>query len=837
MVAALLAVAVPALAQDAPLDFTINEGGNHNDFFQSKENAFHVRLTNPDNPRLIVALPAGNSGVSFSFDPTIRENQGLRFSSVESKPWTGADGVVGADVTFKTDRSSVVLSQAILDSMRMSRTSAYRTYADRVAERSALAAALGESAEGWAEARATVDGGTIAFTRRTHDGKNHYTGSLHFEGPVRIEPLANGQFRVTRTDGEPLEVRAKAGTDYTPLTPLPLGEMLNEKARAVYEKALHDLHDPGSSAQARQDAAQLVESVNARRFLTYKEKILAGSHRFNTYFGRDTMLGTLLGWDMLTLDAKEAAVSSVLDRLSPEGIPAHEEDIGSMAEQRRVSDALKLVRQGRVEEAKALLADAQRPIYDYKMVDGEYLLPLIVEKYALDPDLSPERRAAFLAKRSLQGTSHGDLLIRALRRAVAEAAPYARAYEDLARAHPGLSAAELAKLPAFRELTRHLIGFHQGEPVGDWRDSNWGNGGGKFSGGINEHLVPHALDAIARLPLALDAIAKLAKLGAFTAAQKKQLEETLRRSGFEGSLERLAATWRHAGDHFKVDLTAAETRARLERFLSHVPPPVRAHYELEKVEGETTLGEWLRGEKAAPSLDRGVSFAAVALDEKGEKVPVLYSDVTQSLWFGDLSPEEISKLIPVLERPFPLGLKTKVGTVIANAALSDRAGDYEMFNRGAYHGNVIWSWQEAQLKQALARQIRRMGEIGGEAADAVRARLLAVFDNTVSARRRAGELANSELWSFEVKDGKLVAKAYDGASAGADSNPVQYWGTDGVATEIAAKDVEAAREASRSSGFSRVLDRGFERQGESGANDALLRQRVKDRVEVRPGKR
>ena len=50
-------------------------------------------------------------------------------------------------------------------------------------------------------------------------------------------------------------------------------------------------------------------------------------------------------------------------------------------------------------------------------------------------------------------------------------------------------------------------------------------------------------------------------------------------------------------------------------------------------------------------------------------------------------------------------------------------------------------------------------------------------------RRNAGELANSELWSFEVKDGALVAKAYDGAAAGADSNPVQYWGTDGVATE------------------------------------------------------
>ncbi len=822
----LLGLALPLQAQEnAPLQFAIDEGGNQNRFYQSAEDAYHVRLTNPDNPRLIMAFPAGNAGASFTFDPSFAENHGLRFQEVSASPWFQT-GIRGAQVSFTADRSSIVLSQTILDTMRMSRTSAYKNYPEQVAARGELARALGFDPEGWATAKVSVEGNTIAFTRRTLDGENHFAGSISFDGPVSITRLSDGAFKITRTDGKPLSVHAEAGDDYKPLTPLRLDQILNEKGLEVYKKALGDLQDTKASASTRADAQRLVESVDARRFLTYDEKILAGSHRFNTYFGRDTMLGTLLGWDMLTLDAKESAIRSVLDRLSPEGIVAHEEDIGAMAELRHVDEALGLARAGKLDEARAVLARGQEPIYDYKMVDGEFLLPLLVERWAKDPALSQERRAALLRSKSIDGkTSYGDLLVRGLRRAVSEAAPWAKAYEELARAHPGLGAAELAKLPEFRDLAQHLVDFHPGENVGDWRDSNWGNGLGKFSGGINENLVPHALDALNRLPLALDALTRLAKSGVLTPAQKGALDETLRRTGFMGSLERLAETWRHARDHFKVTLTADEARARLEKFLAQVPEEVRSFYESQVVERGVTLGDWLGGKKA-PSLDRGLEFSAIALDEKGNKIPVMYSDVVQSLWFGDPSPAQLSKSIEVLERPFPLGLRTDVGMVIANAALSDREGDFKVFNRGAYHGNVIWSWQEAQLKQALARQIDRMNAIGTPEALAVRDRLASLFDNAVVARRNAGELANSELWSFEVKGGKLVAHAYDGAAAGADSNPVQFWGTDGVATEIAASGVREAR----SRGLAGTLDRGFTRGAGSEPGTSILGERTSDRA-------
>lgn len=51
-------------------------------------------------------------------------------------------------------------------------------------------------------------------------------------------------------------------------------------------------------------------------FLTYQEKFLAGSWRFLTYFGRDTLISLNLFMDVLTPSATEAAIGSVLERLN-----------------------------------------------------------------------------------------------------------------------------------------------------------------------------------------------------------------------------------------------------------------------------------------------------------------------------------------------------------------------------------------------------------------------------------------------------------------------------------------------------------------------------------------
>ena len=45
----------------------------------------------------------------------------------------------------------------------------------------------------------------------------------------------------------------------------------------------------------------------------------------------------------------------------------------------------------------------------------------------------------------------------------------------------------------------NLIGLRLGQPVGQWRDSNTGLGGGRYPYDVNTALVPAALHAIAEL--------------------------------------------------------------------------------------------------------------------------------------------------------------------------------------------------------------------------------------------------------------------------------------------------------------------------------------------------
>lgn len=105
-------------------------------------------------------------------------------------------------------------------------------------------------------------------------------------------------------------------------------------------------------------------------FLSFREKLLAGSWRFDTYFGRDTLLSLRLLMPVLSATAVESGLGSVLARLSPQGEVAHEEDIGEQA----VLDHMR--------------TDGTRsaaPVYDYKMVDEDYLLAPVAAEWLLQP--------------------------------------------------------------------------------------------------------------------------------------------------------------------------------------------------------------------------------------------------------------------------------------------------------------------------------------------------------------------------------------------------------------------------------------------------------------------
>ncbi len=676
------AAAAAAAAALAALSFQVKEGGNVNLFYQSDANAYHLRLSDPKNPRILFAFPAGNSGALLSFDPSLPENAGLAWTASSWTAWDGPDGIRGGQAELAADRPKLVLTGAILDSVRLIRD--FPLYPKHVADRRKLGEALGLDSIGWNEARASASGSTLTFVRRTLDGKNHYRAELAFQDGAVIKDLENGRWSVASRDGKPLKLRLSAGVDYAPLTPLSPERLLAPLALAAYRESAPD--------------SPVRRSFDHLRFLTYREKMLAGSHRYLTYFGRDTMITALLAWDELTPEAREAELRAVLDRLSPDGIVAHEEDIGGQAELDHVTRALELLGQGDKGGARRALEDSQAPSYDYRMVDGEPLLALLAHRYLTDPDTSPERREAVLSAASAQGVPYRDLLARALRRLAEEAGPYARS-------------------PKPTNLIALRFDF------GDWRDSNAGNGFGRYAGSVDAYLAP----------LALSRLAETAKAAGIDPASL----------GGE-PLERLSRAWSGAQAAFEVSLSAGQARKRLRNFLASVPPDERRYY-------ETRLGPL---EKIGP-----VRFTALSLDDRGKPIPVMSSDGVLELLLGEPSAARRAELLDTLMRPFPLGLSTEVGLVIANPALSDRPKDYSLFNRQAYHGVQIWGWQETALLEGLERIA------AGEAAATAR-----------QALDKAGKYAQLEVWTFLPRpDGAVASPVIYASGDEAETDPVQLW--------------------------------------------------------------
>ena len=101
----------------------------------------------------------------------------------------------------------------------------------------------------------------------------------------------------------------------------------------------------------------------------------------------------------LSPTAVEDGLSSVLARLSADGEVAHEEDIGEQA----VLDHLK--------------ADGSRsaaPVYDYKMIDSDYLLAPVVSAWLLH-DARGTRAGTRRSSPPAAGATAADVAARAVR--------------------------------------------------------------------------------------------------------------------------------------------------------------------------------------------------------------------------------------------------------------------------------------------------------------------------------------------------------------------------------------------------------------------------------------
>jgi hypothetical protein len=651
-----------AAAQTQPgappaLRFQIDEGRNINSFVREGPVAAHLLLRSGTDPRILVAFPAGNSGVGLWFNKTTqpvewtlaRPPASVNEKDAQGRPLHGIE----AEVTVNTAKLDI--HEAVLSSVRVLR------------DYQALGTLPSEVA---AKPKVTAD--RIVWERSRLDGAAGYRLSVEALDGARVlkEAIDGG------TNGK-LRLKVVALTGETPLTPIDNTSLLTGTA-------------------ARDTRARDVLT-----FLSYREKYLAGSWRFDTYFGRDTLMSLTLLAPVLQHLAIESGIGSVLTRLAPNGEVAHEEDIGEFA-------VLRNKKEGR--------GAIDTPIYDYGMIDDDFMLAPLTANWLLDNE-GRSRAAKFLSEKNAAGQRQGDALVKNLTWVMERAAAFAADPKAV-----------------------NLVGIKEGRMTGQWRDSEEGLGRGRYAYDVNAVFVPAALDAIDRL-------VKSGLIDTYlTDAQRRLLQKA----------DAQHDVWsRKAPPMFVVTLPAKQARVQVAAYAAAVG-----------VDSKAPLAALDAG------LRESFTFNALSLDANGKPIPIMHSDDGFALLFTQPTPAQLQRSIDALMRPFPAGLLTPVGLLVANPAFADRETQ-SRFGNTAYHGTVVWSWQQAVLAAGLSRQLART-DLSAD----LRTRLQAARAQLWKAIDATNALRSSELWSWSFAKGQYRPEAFGQQNTHADeSNAAQLWST------------------------------------------------------------
>lgn len=626
-----------------PLAFSVVEGTTINEFIKSDNTAAHIVLRNGAKLRLLIAFPAGNSGTAAWFKP---KSPNPNWSIIEKpKPITQKDDkgrdLFGVEFTASINTDSLEFEQILLSSVRVIRDYEYKNPIDpriKTAPR--------------------IEGNKLVFERDRIDGAAGYFLSLEVLNGTADEKEIKG-------DGKSiiLRIRALSGEK-------PLGSFEGEILKPNHQN--------------------LPNAKNALEFLSFKDKFMAGSWRFNTYFGRDTLMSLALLGDALTNEAIESGLQSVLSRLSANGEVAHEESIGEYAI---------------IENLKFHGKEASTPVFDYNMIDDDFMLPIVfAQHFSFNSDLEN-----FLKNTNESGKTNGAALI--------------ENFEFIIN-----SAEKFANNPQYQ----NLIELKKGKMAGQWRDSDFGIGGGRYAYDVNAIFVPQALEAIANLSSSKRLKPYINVKSAQTLAKAKKY----------------ALVWqKKAPALFKVTINSEIAQSQLNQYSKEVA--ISPHL-----------------------ISKPISFNAIALDGSGQKIKIMNSDDGFALLFAKPKPKELEIIAENISNQFPKGLLSDAGLIIANPAFeSDEIRG--RFGKNEYHGAVIWSWQQALMAKGLSKQLIRK-----DLPLKTRKKLLKAQADLLKVIKKNAELNNGELWSWEFKNGKFMPAHFGQSGNDVDeSNAAQLWST------------------------------------------------------------
>ena len=399
----------------------------YDDYFYSDcQVAAQVVVTTPRSnsnlsiigPRLIVAWPAGNSGVAAFFAPQNGVNGSLAIHLMNSSsgatlspvsrnvggkyPSVGVSGIINFN-------SSAKLTVALLGSVR--------TLRDFTEGPSLLQPKIQQAI------KATPAGKRGAvLTRLWLD--NVTTTEFGFIPMDSSKKISIDNQTLMMDEGNYLFY---ADFNYPQLTQLPANKVLNAQSQGLI--------------------SQNPDQTTSLSFLSYSQKLLAGAWRFLTYFGRDSMIASLLLSPVLSEGeggAFEAVIGAVLERLnSTDGSVAHEETIGDYATFLHAQENV----------------TSTAPSYNYVMIDSDYYLPVLMDRYFLQTGTGMSRVQPFLStpagsiNPANSGLSYSQIALINAKKIMGIAAQFAA---------PG------------NQTIQNLAHLKSGQIVGQWRDSTYG---------------------------------------------------------------------------------------------------------------------------------------------------------------------------------------------------------------------------------------------------------------------------------------------------------------------------------------------------------------------------
>jgi hypothetical protein len=582
------------------LEFQIKRGENEESFFLRRgKNQSQTVLESGKHAQIETAFLAGNS--SASLFPAIVPN--LKFKMIDKPSAFSAQEGEGVRYVVEANQNSLQIEAAVVGSTR-----AYRRYEHQKISNAKTKPEL-------------IAQNRILFSRERLDHKGRY--SLQVTIPEGSADIVDGQ--AVFKSAHPVRLLIEALTSDHAYEPLPAPKIF-------------------SAGKLKEIS---IPNLQAAMFLMNAEKIVAGGHRYLTYFGRDILLTFIYNAEILEPDVMEVALSAAFEREAgpktvgaEDGDIAHEEAIGDTATRKNM---------------QAGLGPINTPVLDYKMIDTVFLLAPFFDLYLKKAGVT--RAATFLKRKTSEGRTYRDALAANLKLV-------------------------LKRTEAFvhNPTYQNLVSFRPAFAVGDWRDSLNGHGsmteqeadalhknpadeGGRYSFGVNVALVPSALKLTSQF------------------FERKQLG--LFDRGRAAEAKKAYAVWRDkARSLFQLTASAAEA-----------------------TKGARSYATFFNLKTPAP-LKEPISYSALSLDINGKPIKALHSDEGFDLLLNELSDDVLDEAMANLLRPFPYGLIVPhVGMVVANPILTNDAKMFSRFSPKEYHGGV-WASQIALMERGLARQLK-----------------------------------------------------------------------------------------------------------------------------------